>query len=52
MDTLWHHQWALGAREFLGVPICLGSAWLGLKALRAINEFFDWLFNRIEAKLQ
>ena len=52
MDTIWHGRLALGAREFLGVPLCLGMAWFGLKALKGINDFFDWLFNKIEAKLQ
>jgi len=51
-ENAFHGQWGMAGREFLGVPFCLGMAWLGLRVLQGINDFFDWLFNKIEAKLQ
>jgi hypothetical protein len=48
---IFQHHYILGAREFLGVPFCIFSAWLGLKALDYLNKFFDWGFDKIEAKL-
>jgi len=49
---LVHRHWLVAGREFLGVPVCLGMLWLTLKALTLLNRGFDWLFNKIEAKLQ
>jgi|HubBroStandDraft_1064217.scaffolds.fasta_scaffold1150443_2 hypothetical protein len=51
MDSMWHGHLAMSLKELVAVPLCLVWAWLGLKALDYLNKFFDWGFDKIEAKL-
>jgi len=44
ISSISHAKWATAEGELFGVVICLFGAWGGLKLLRAISVFFDWIW--------